>query len=419
MTLRQWLFSRPPLATNITTSNLRSSDGVAASLLSLGGGTAVYDDLAHVGTSGLLTNANNANMALRLAFAGTASNAAALEMYSRAATLPAATYIFASARQASGVLFRFGITSAGALVIQTRTGAAVANTADGRWAVNRQNRIAIFFNNSGGDGAGTLTAEIYDGDSLTPLETLSVTGATLGSQAVASIDLGCILTTSAPWAHYVDSVQMDDGRTSFIGPYIPESRSVDLTGSGTLSAEGVLARHIRAVALSGSGSLAGAAFQRSSRSVGLSGAGTLSATAQPLPFPVALSGSGTLAAKNVKGTVNPPVTFSYWEKRSRNFGPSADARRRDLMPFYMEPYAQGVTVVQMPDGSFTPVHVVTEELEALEGVRIFWGGKDNVVTEDEAIALNAAGYGDYLSTAIITPDDAFGAGLYGEGDYGA
>jgi hypothetical protein len=109
-------------------------------------------------------------------------------------------------------------------------------------------------------------------------------------------------------------------------------------------------------------------------------------------------------------------TFSYWEKRRKNFGPENPHRVPDLMPFYLQSVYQGVAIVRYPDGVISPVEVVTEELEAIPGVKIYWGGKDNPVTEEEAEELASAGYADYLNVKI---EDAYNQGVYGEGNYGA
>lgn len=150
--------------------------------------------------------------------------------------------------------------------------------------------------------------------------------------------------------------------------------------------------------------------------------GTSLEVAGALILGLTLSGGTLVPPVEFEAAVVPPVapgygsgTFSYWEPRRKDFGPENTHKRARLMPFYLQSTPQGVTVVRNADGTFTTVTTVTEELEATEGVRIYWGGKDNPVTEDEASELAAAGYGDYLNAK---PEDAYGDGAYSEGDFG-
>jgi hypothetical protein len=106
------------------------------------------------------------------------------------------------------------------------------------------------------------------------------------------------------------------------------------------------------------------------------------------------------------------TTFSYWEKRRKDFGQHSEHLADDLKPFWYQSAPQGVTVVRYADGTFATVEVVTEDLEALEGVRVYYGGKANAITVEEADELAAAGYGDYILSS------GYGAGLYGMGAYG-
>lgn len=363
----------------------------------------------------------------------------ATRLYHRAASLPPVNWVVETLRQASAVSNRILVNTDGSVSIASSAGTVLATTAAGAWAINRWNRIDVWFDGNGAAATHDLFLAVYDAESGTATGTASRTNTTVTTPIVA-IDIGQPVSNGA-WEHWYDTVGLEVGVTAFIGPYVIPSesrngtlsgsgtlsatvdstvhnREVALSGSGTLSAEVTGEVHTRSVALSGSGSLAGVATSNPARSVALSGAGTLSVAVEVLPLVVAFTGSGTLGVMNVVGVETPPVTFSYWEKRRKDFGP--EANRRDRMPFWLESYRQGKTLIRYADGTFAPVQVVTEELEAMEGIRILWGGKDNRVTDDEAAELIAAGYGDYLSTAdITTPEDAFGAGLYSEGDYGA
>jgi len=110
------------------------------------------------------------------------------------------------------------------------------------------------------------------------------------------------------------------------------------------------------------------------------------------------------------------VTFTYWEKRRKDFGQYGEHQAEELKPFWYQSDSRGVHVVRLADGTFTTTDVIDEVLENTSGVRIYYGGKKNPVTEVEAGELDDAGYGDYLTQRV---EDAFNQGNYNEGDYGA
>lgn len=137
--------------------------------------------------------------------------------------------------------------------------------------------------------------------------------------------------------------------------------------------------------------------------VGVTSTLTLGITAEILP--------------RIVGTAD-AVAFSYWEKRRKDFGLPSGTVVTELKPFWYQSDSVGVHVVRQVDGTFTTVETVDEALENTTGIRIYYGGKMNRVTNSEADELTAAGYGDYLTTRANT-GDAFNEGAYNEGDYGA
>src|SRR5690606_41449311 len=96
-----------------------------------------------------------------------------------------------------------------------------------------------------------------------------------------------------------------------------------------------------------------------------------------------LSGRGALSARDLRAHVTPPIVFTYWEKRRKDFGSMAESRRREYMPFLLESEQGGVSLVRTQDGVIRPVDVVTEAIEAGEGVPFYYGGRRNAVTLDE------------------------------------
>lgn len=454
-TLLQWLVNNTN-GTTVSTGNCLAVTGTAASTVSPGsGGTITYSStVAHQGsTSVRFVGGGTATQALRLPFAA-ANAAAAFSFYHRSASLPSAATDILNVRSSGGALFRVSVNGSGAINVRTTTPSSIVGTANGRWAINRWNRIEVVFDNSGGTSAGVVTLTVFDTDNTTPLETITSSTANLGSAAATSIDFGTPNLSSSTWTHYIDSIQLADGATSTIGPYQVSSATATLTGSGTLSAT-ASAIEARTAGFTGSGTLSASAFasfsrnavksasgtlsaavvEIQSRSASFSGVGALGATAAIVQREVRdaeFTGSGTLSVtvlkaaarvahftsnltlgvSKISSSVIPPPTFSYWEKKRKDFGQYSERLANELKPFWYQSDSVGVHVVRYTDGTFSTVPVVTEEMEATEGLRIYYGGKKNVVTADEAEELIAAGYADY----VVYP--GYGAGQYGSGAYG-
>jgi hypothetical protein len=232
MTLRRWFFDVLPSGSTLNTSNIVSSDAAAATSASAGTGGTIQSSDVHV---------HHGDTACRFVGGGTgaassqlvrtpfvAANAAgALSVYHWGTALTSRDII--NVRHASGQLFRIGISGTGAVQLKDSTGGVLASTAAAAWAIDRWNRIECFWNNSGGSAAGTATLEVYDGDSLTPTGTLNVTTANLGTAVASHMDVGSPNSGSATDAHYFDSVQTNNGATSFIGPYVVVNQVPDVT----------------------------------------------------------------------------------------------------------------------------------------------------------------------------------------------
>jgi hypothetical protein len=405
---------------NCTASTVVADDGTIATVASQGGGSnsvQFSDTVAHTfATSArFFSTAAVAGQVLRLPFSASTVTGA-VRLYHQAATLPPVNWTIMTLRGTT--TNRIILNTNGSMSIASNAGTVLATTDAGAWDVDRWNRVEVWFDGSGAAATHDLFLAVYNADGVSATGTASRTNTTV-STSMDAIDIGQPVSNGA-WEHWFDTVGLEVNVTDFLGPYVIPSVSRDgtLSGSGALSVEvdevahnrtaalsgaGTLVAtvsselHTRSVALTGSGSLAGAAASNPARAVGLSGAGTLSAAAEILPFVVSLSGTGTLGTMLVKGTVTPPITFSYWEKRRKDFGSHGEFIADELKPFWYQSYPQGVTLVRYADGSYAPVAVVTEELEALDGARVLWGGKDNVVSLEEAERLTAAGYGDYLT----------------------
>jgi hypothetical protein len=391
MPRRGWLFNGTPGP--VTRLGLIADDGTVASAGGPGDGVTELVTTRFEGRTALLfRGAGTGNpQVYRLPLAGS-NTLGWMGFWHYAESAPDVTYSIVNVRSASGQMFRMTIAANGSVGIQTGAGGGVGGTAAGAWQPGRWNRIELLWDtNNGGLAAGVLVRVAG------PLGTGAVTetfGMGIGSANAASVDIGTPQQASSTWEHVFDAIYTNDGLTNFppfggraasltgagvLGTTAAQRYSVgaDLSGSGALST-GLSAIHRRSGVFTGSGSLAGAATSRPVRKPGL-------------------SGGGTLSARHLRAHVTPPIVFAYWEKRRKNFGPENPHRVPDLMPFYLQSVYQGVAIVRYPDGVISPVQVVTEELEATPGVRIYYGGRRNAVTLDEAQELEAAGYGDYLT----------------------
>lgn len=220
MTLRRWFFDVTPTGSTLNTTNVISSDGAASTSVSPGSGGTIQSSDVHVhhgDTAIRFVGGGTASQSVRLPFAA-ANNVVAFEIYRWCGTVTAID--ICNVRHASGQLFRIGISAAGALQVKDSTGTVLGSTATGAWASSSYNRAAVKADNSGGASAGTCSVEVYSGDSLTPTGTLTLTGVNLGTAPVASIDIGSPNSTAYTEPNYWDSIQMDDGATTFIGPYV-------------------------------------------------------------------------------------------------------------------------------------------------------------------------------------------------------
>lgn len=253
MTNRQWLLDSTN-GTTVVRAALLSVDGVAATTVNTGGspGTITYSSTAHAGsTSARMVGGGTATQQIRLPFVA-GSAAGAISFYHRAATLPPSTYLLLNVRHSGGELFRVGINASGSLEIHSAAGIQIASSPANGWAVNRWNRIEVVFNNAGGVGAGTVTASVFNGDSTTAPGSATSSTADLGTAVATTIDLGTPQQSTSTWEHFFDSIQMDNGRTTFIGPYLAATPAPVVNALSPITIGPGEARNIVATLASGS-----------------------------------------------------------------------------------------------------------------------------------------------------------------------
>lgn len=319
MTLDRWLCNNTDGVT-CSTANVLSTGGLSAFAVSPGaGGTITFEsDNPHEGSTGLKFTPGTATGQVRLPFAA-ASATGAFSGYHRAASLPPATRDILNLRHSGGQIMRLAVDTSGRLLSRTAAGGAIAQTATGVWVANRHNRIELVFNVGNAGATDSYTATIYDGDSTTPLATLTSSSVDLGTADALYVDIGHPNNSSSGWETLWDSIQMDNGATSEIGPYLTGTSGtlaatlpvVTASAAGTVVVSGAMAASLPKVTSSAAGtvSVAGAVAASVPR-VTSGGTGTVTvtgSTAAAVPL-VAASSSGTVGTAAALAASVPMVT---------------------------------------------------------------------------------------------------------------
>jgi hypothetical protein len=219
---RLWPNDVLPTGTTLTTSNITSDDAANATVASAGAGGTLQSSTAqiHAGSASMRhVGGGTAVGQCRLPFPATHANAAATSLYYY--PNPTLTALdFAHIRRSGGQLWRLSFTAAGIVQAKSSTGTVLGSTASGALATGRWNRVEAKWDNSGGTSAGTIDIEVFDGDSLTPTGTLNLTGLDIGTAVTTDLEILSPSTSSFAGTHYFDSIQMESGTTSFIGPFV-------------------------------------------------------------------------------------------------------------------------------------------------------------------------------------------------------
>lgn len=219
MTLRTWLLDTAN-GTTATAANIVATDATAATQAASGVGT-FTNSSPHAGVSCLRwpVSAGASSVIARLPLPA-ANVSAAFEFYHRATALPAQDTVIFTGRHASGIAVRIGVRTDGSVRLYDSVNATIATTAAGAWAINRWNRISLVATVATST-TGSASLKVYNVDGLTPTGTASGSAANLGTAAFSACDIGVPGTgPTGGWTADWDSLQMNNGATSEIGPYI-------------------------------------------------------------------------------------------------------------------------------------------------------------------------------------------------------
>lgn len=231
MSLRTWLLEGTAGAA-VSTANS------GATQVTPNTGTIVYaTDAKSTGSTGIRFTSGASQVCIARFAASTASPSMAFEAaVTLPPTKPPADCTLATLRHASGVVARFLWGVAGGLYVESVSGggrmtllASPTGGASYRVAMTATVDTAT---------TGRLSAAIYSpsATSTTPLNSVSSTAMDLGTAPIVACDLGVVTAMAAATTVGWDDLRLDDGRTTFIGPYtVPTTPIFRLDTGGTLT----------------------------------------------------------------------------------------------------------------------------------------------------------------------------------------
>ena len=180
---------------------------VQAVAVSAGSGSITADTLhAHTGTIAAKV-AGAGNAIIRFACPAE-STQQAWSWYCYADALVAGT-IFQAMTTANA-----NITGASLVLTSDRKINAAGTVSAAAVTLAQINRIEVTVNTV----TGAIACNVFDADSTTPYLTVSGTGGSMASANIGRFDLGAISGSNTIW---LDDVQVEDGTTTPIGPYVP------------------------------------------------------------------------------------------------------------------------------------------------------------------------------------------------------
>jgi hypothetical protein len=282
--------------TAVSTGNSAAGDG--STTFTTASGTALtYSASAFRGAQGFTVNASTTNYAGWSAPPG-ATTAAAVRVYVRFGNSDANDQAFVSLRSSGGGTGFFHLLWAGpdgVINVLSDAGGAQGSTSPGTLTTGVWYRVEAGFTTAT-SSTGTMTLRVYEGDGDTPVASLDLTGANLGSGNVGTTRFGRTASTGGSLIADFDDVALQTGSDTLIGP----SLVPNVPPTADAGADQVDIEPYTTVTLSGSDSDSDGTVvtrtwaQTAGTSVALSGASTATAT---------FTAPGTIAGET--------LTFSY------------------------------------------------------------------------------------------------------------
>lgn len=218
MALREWLFNGTPGDAAAKATVLAEDGTTQPTSLGINTGVATikFSSLyAQSGTSLEIDCSAGASAIVRLPNAES-SKTRVYRIYHRAPA-PGTAVVFGSVRHASGQLFRIGLSPTGQVQIYTSTGALLGSS-PGTLTYGAINRFEFSFTIDTST-TGSITSQVFAGESTTPTVDFTLTGVDLGTADCSHFELGTPHNTTNAWIQNFDSFATNSG-TTMIGPRV-------------------------------------------------------------------------------------------------------------------------------------------------------------------------------------------------------
>ena len=198
-------------------------------------------------TSLLIDSPSGVSSVVRLPFAGTTDRLFAVEVYHYTpSTLISISPV--AIRHASGVAARMHIGSNGNVSIQDSTLTLISSSEAGVVTPSAWFRYEITGQVGTTTSNGRIRIRVFALNGTTPLATVEATALNLNVNPVTHVDVGTVTVPSAAMIHNIDTVRLNNGTDTPIGPYIPATKlpTPVLTLVGTTQASSPVATDVTA-----------------------------------------------------------------------------------------------------------------------------------------------------------------------------
>jgi hypothetical protein len=260
--------------------------------------------------------------------------------------------------------------------------------------------------------AGTVTSGFSGGATLSATDTITATGvvgASTGSSAAATAAItaaGVVGKSTGSSLAATAAITATGVKGVTTGASLAATATITASGtvvSGTSRAASLAATAaIAATGVLGVSRGAGVAAAASITAIGtVASSGTAGITATAIVTAdgvVGTAGTGT-AALNATATITADGTVGLAAPRMYRFSPATRPQwfsyDEDLFLWKRVSYPEGVTVVKTVSGGYR--QEVFHITDAPDIAKVYLGGHEHLVDEDEAASLTAAGYGSFLT----------------------
>ncbi|MGB4762611.1 MAG: hypothetical protein WBP12_04640 [Candidatus Saccharimonas sp.] len=212
-----------PNGTGLVVSNSGGASGTPFDVVSLTGTSSITFSTAQAakGIASYEFISNSAGTALAIFSSGVAGMAGALRYYLYLTALPSNTIDVAAIRNNAAVACKLQMTSAGVLRATNASGTTIG-TLSGTLSINTWYRLEMQCIVGVDTSSGTISAQYYLGDSLSPIDSYSSTSVNAGTDPLSDCRIGKY-SGSGTFSAYIDDVAYTANRAYIIGPSSPST----------------------------------------------------------------------------------------------------------------------------------------------------------------------------------------------------